>query len=392
MSHKPVILFPGLGGSPLYGNVSKKPYWYCGIHENEIIYIGKRIIFPFQWNCLLDYLRMEWDPINNRTIEPNYIRIKPKPIGKIDNVNHVDTIFFNIHVVPYYKILADRFIKEGYKDQYDIFGAPYDWRYGANQKMEYFENLIKFIEEIHQKLGQKVVLLGHSMGCFLVNNLLTILKDKSWVQEHIDSVIYIAPSFGGSVTSFDTIRTKRVPFFWYLGRYKKTLSTNQGISIHMPNFAIFGNQTILYGNDGKEYKAHELPDYLVNHGKLYGDFLHIFNEIKHFFVNAPKQPDVPVAVIYNSGLYTLQSVDLRKSIFTRSNYGPGDLIVNAEGPKYICDNWKNITCYDLNSSNPFLNHLTMLYSSTLHDLIFDWLNGYQFTAHSQPPNSIKEEL
>jgi hypothetical protein len=50
-------------------------------------------------------------------------------------------------------------------------------------------------------------------------------------------------------------------------------------------------------------------------------------------------------------------------------HGEGDGQVNAEGPRYVCDKWKRVNCFDLKAWGPDGDHILMLWTRALADFV-----------------------
>ena len=372
-SNRPIILIPGLMGSILDGDVTKKRYWYCPKESKANIWFNDKYAIPPTYKCLFDDIKLVWDNDKKEPKQPDYVNLSTVDFGGINGINHVDTLFFNQHIVPYYSVIISKLEKEGFIVGKDIFGAPFDWRFGVYQTEEFWNRLTNLVEKVYNESGKKVVIAGHSMGGFLLDVFLTQKTTSEWRKKYMDSGIYLAPSFGGSGLGFNSLWSKKMPFLDVLGEFEETISSLGGIHVHMLNHEIFGDRVVAKGIHGENLTAKDLTDYLVDNGKLYGDYHQIFKKNEPFFQHAPAQPDIPSMIVYNSGLPTAEGLDLSGEK-AKSLYGTGDLMVNTEGPKYACDNWKQTECHDLKSANPIDNHLTMLYKDSLNQFIIDWLN------------------
>jgi hypothetical protein len=104
-----------------------------------------------------------------------------------------------------------------------------------------------------------------------------------------------------------------------------------------------------------------------------GDYEKIFDLYIPCFATVPVALDVPVAIVYNSGLDTPITID-RSSGSDVFLYGRGDTHVNAEGPEYFCSKWRGPTpvdCMDLKSEGFESYHMTMLWESDVLDFTVD---------------------
>ena len=370
---RPVILIPGLMGSRLNGDITDHKHWYCSKESDNNIWFNDKFAIPPLYNCLFDYIRLEWDSEKKEPKQPDYVNISIVDFGGIEGITTVDTIFFDKHIVPYYKVMIDKLEAQGYIVGQNLFGAPFDWRFGVYQTEAVWNDFIHLVERAYEQTQTKVVLVGHSMGGFLLNILLTEKTTKEWREKYVDSGLYIAPSFGGSGWGFTTLWSKKFPFLEILGEYPETVSTMGGIHVHMQNEEIWGDKVVSIGENGENLTAKDLTKYLLDNNKLDENSYNIFSKNEPYFKKAPQEPDVPTALVYNSGLLNIIGMNLKNGA-NIPIYGSGDLMVNEEGPKYVCSKWKNIKCLDIDSINPLDNHLMMLYQDVVNDFVIDWLN------------------
>lgn len=371
-SKRPIILIPGLMGSILNGDILGKTSWYCPSKEKNVnIWFNDRYAVPPTYKCLFNYIKLVWNEKTKEPEQPSYVNMTVVDFGGINGINHVDTALFGIHIVPYYSVIIDHLKKNGWGVGTDIFGIPFDWRFGLYQKDHVWKDIINLVEDIFQKTGEKVTIAGHSMGGFLLHHLLTAKTTKEWRQKYMAGAVFIAPSFGGSGLGFNAIWSKKIPFLEFLGEFPDVLPSMGGIHVHMLNKEIFGNVTAFVDENGTNHTASELTKILRDSGKLPDDFYNIYMKNEPFTNSAPADIDIPKSIIYNSGLPTALGTNMSDS--GKHFYGMGDLMVNKEGPEWVCNHWSSPECHDLQSANPVDNHLTLMYRQKTLDIITDFL-------------------
>lgn len=99
------------------------------------------------------------------------VSINPVDFGGLGGVSYTDELLKDFHFIPTYgpiiDVLKDRF---GCVERENLFGVPYDWRYGAHQTESFWSQVKGLVEEAYTKNGnKKVVLVGHSMGTVFIN-------------------------------------------------------------------------------------------------------------------------------------------------------------------------------------------------------------------------------
>lgn len=275
-------------------------------------------------------------------------------------------------------VLKERF---GYVERETIFGIPYDWRYGAYQKDEFWPKVKELIEEAYEKNSkQKVVIVGHSMGTVFINYFCMHKMAKEWRQKYIDSIFLIAPSIGGSFLSFAVLLTKTIPFLSFLGELTNSTQKLGGVDVHTPNSAVFGDRPLYCDKSGRCYLAGELKEALKNEGVFESDpsIEKIYELNENFTLTSPIPFDVPCSIIYNDGLKTLISLDRSGSGDDRYSYGDGDLVVNAEGFDFMCKRWNSssvVDCLNVKNESPASNHFTMICENFTKNYLIDRLTN-----------------
>jgi lecithin-cholesterol acyltransferase len=369
-SKKPVLLIPGLMASPLSGSVTGAAYWYCPHDRTGLFWVDDLLMIPPELNCVLDWMRIVWNDDAKDIEELSYVKFETGPVGDVDSVTSVDSLF-GMHILPTYANIADRFLSLGWTKNVDLLGVANDWRFGLRHKEAFWGNVTKLIENSVAEQGEKAVLVGHSMGGMFAHYFLTNLTTPEWRAKYIESAILLAPSIGGSGAAYGSLWTGYLPFLSWLGNFAESMRGTGGTLIHLLNLDIFANVTIFIDENGKEHKGADVINVLRDNGKLPGDTEKMLDLFVPFFGSAPGALDVPVAIAYNSGLDTTVAIDRRKGE-DEFIYGRGDMLVNAEGPEYCCARWKGpypVDCLDLRTSGEDSDHLTMLWNPEIIDFV-----------------------
>ena len=119
-------------------------------------------------------IRAVYNPSTNQIEHPPGIDFRPEGWGQMESLyNYADLVKY--------------LVNKGYKKGEDLFGIPYDWVLYYPGTADLFKRLKSFIEEQHSKSGNKVILMGHSMGTHVVRMLLNYTSDE-WFKEHIDGI------------------------------------------------------------------------------------------------------------------------------------------------------------------------------------------------------------
>lgn len=96
--------------------------------------------------------------------------------------------------------------------------------------------------------------------------------------------------------------------------------------------------------------------------------------------------DVPITIIYNSNIPTLNFLDFNKgwNVFPQMYLdGKGDGTLPIEGLRYPCEHWSSkdraLLCIDLNNNNTkHFKHIKLPVNPFVHELLFN--NSYDDTS------------
>ena len=429
LSKKPIILVPGLYGSNLYVSYDKKAQvpWYCPKRmDDELLWIRTKYIIPPFINCIARLTQTQFDNDSQtlRNIPGVNITVKDfgghasvdyvvKNHGKYNENNHkkpkgILTFFDN------FKSMMNHFTERGYKIRRDFFVAPYDWRIAPLFIDDYWMQLRNLIENAYnQANGQKVTFLGFSMGCFMIQQFLasqqllensrgkfingrplwTSVKDQNvivtdeWKQKYIEKVIFIAPSFGGTLKTFDGMIRRFSPLIpFYRTEYIADMSTSiPGFYSHWPNLQIFNGLDVVRGPDGRNYTVDQLRDLVFNYSNIRPEYVPIMDIAIDLQRYAPIDigEKIPLAIIYNSRIQTTTFLDYKNGWDhdpIRITDANGDGSVPARGIRYACQNWnaekRNLICIDLEKDDPkMFEHGSLPVNPLVLDLIYNATNG-----------------
>lgn len=198
----PVILVPGDGGCQFEAKLNKTetPHWYCYKQSDwyTLWLSGLQLEFV---ECMVDNMKLMYNNVSHVTYNTPGVEIRQPGFGNTSTVEWLD---------PFHPVLSDRFsyfyflvdylVKSlNYTRNVSIRGAPYDFRKAPNEMQAYIEQLVKLVEDTYLLNGdQKVVLIGHSMGClymlYMLNN-----QPQTWKDKYIRAMVSLGGPWGGSV-------------------------------------------------------------------------------------------------------------------------------------------------------------------------------------------------
>jgi len=374
---RPVFLIPGTMASVLKGTVHNRSINpYCPSHSEDMTFwIDRKSIIPPFVNCYADWLTLEYDEKSDLIVNRSGVSIYPSDFGGVEGINWLDESLFNINFIPYFSEYTRSLLKMGYEIKKTLFGCPFDWRLGLALPQYHWERVKNLVEKaFYANNYTKVVLIGHSLGAYFIQRLLTKFTTYEWRNKYIDSTILVAPSWSGSGYAFSALWEGKIPNLGPLGndmQMARFIRSIGGVHIHLPNHQVYGNTSIIYTNEGKPLMAKDVPRYLLNNKAFTKQEQQILHKNLDMFSKLPGEIDIPTAIIYNSAISTLRGYNFEND---QKLYGPGDGMVNAEGIEYACKKWKRKPyCKNIRSKSILHNHLTMLYAPSCVNLVLSLL-------------------
>jgi hypothetical protein len=143
--------------------------------------------------------------------------------------------------------------------------------------------------------------------------------------------------------------------------------------------------------------ASQIPDLLVEHGRVKGDNIPLMNKSLGFTMNAPEDLDLPIFLIYNTGMPTLSALDFQNGWGKWPKYikDNGDGTILSIGAEWICNKWdatkKPLVCVDLDRNDRTFDHQPLTKNSYIHELVFnattqsDWVDEGPGRWHIRSP-------
>lgn len=375
---KPIFFIPGLGGSSLEDTVDRpkgyintfRPEYdkYCfhtqKTKESVWVNLQSAMIGPPRY-CWMDRIKTNWNTQTKKLTNTPGVKTFTKGgiiDGKYEGCAGIKYLSYmpiigGTPTSDYFNNMISTLESLGYKDGDNLFGLPYDFRLILDPEImnEYFMNIKNKFEEIRIKSGQRIVVLGHSLGCVLTNLFLSF-QPQQWKDEHIDCFISIAGPYGGSSKALRTIisgETEGIP-----------LESNRDMQLVEQNFAgllwmlpmpeVY-NDTLLT-KDG--ITASKIPELLLklNMPEVEDEYRNLVtSDIRNRSI---RDPGVKTHLLYGLGLETENDGYLfYPANDSNGNYGTQNATVNnRDGDGTVVDtallypvrNWKSVTPYEIN--------------------------------------------
>ncbi|XP_055810894.1 lecithin-cholesterol acyltransferase-like 1 isoform X2 [Solanum dulcamara] len=232
----------------------------------------------------------------------------------------------------------------GYRDGENLFGAPYDFRYGLAAEghpsrvgSKFLKDLKGLIENASNSNGGKpVILVSHSLGGLYVHQLL-VRNLKSWSQKYIKHFIALSTPWGGTVVQMLTFAsgyTLGLPLVNPLLVREEQRSSESNMWL-LPSPKVFTSKTPLVVTPNVGYSAHDIPKFLKDIGFSQGVMPYtsrILPLVDNFSSSTFPDDQVPITCIIGCGIKTPETLlygsdgdfDKRPEIV----YGDGDGTVN----------------------------------------------------------------
>lgn len=381
--HPPFLIIPGAMGSRLSINTTRQPHWFCPASlENVHIYLRVRDLFPPFLSCMLDYWTLDYDEETQTLASHPNSTLWAEDFGGVDGIRGIGPEVFGHYLPVYYEKYIKSFELVGYKIRKDIFSAPYDWRFGAEQPQSYYDALKGLIEHAYELNGKtKVALMSHNLGGIIMEVFLSEKTTPEWRAKYIHSGTYVAPSWSGSGQSFFALYRQRFPFVHFtFDSLKEFVSSLGSFHAQIPNAIAYSNTTLVIGPDGKNYTGADIPKIIREHGKLTPKQLKMA-EINFKYQNRlPKTPDYDVNILYNSGVRTPLGLKFKDwDDVGAPIYGRGDAMVGARVIDWACEHWKtngkSLRCRDVRSDDRLYHHRYLIKTPEMIQQVRDWIVG-----------------
>ncbi|KAL6012940.1 Lecithin-cholesterol acyltransferase-like 1 [Asimina triloba] len=236
----------------------------------------------------------------------------------------------------------------GYVDGVNLFGAPYDFRYGLAAEghpsrvgTQFLKDLKQLIEDASISNGGKpVIILSHSLGGLFVLNLLN-RSPPEWHEEYVKHFIALSAPWGGTVQEMLTFAsgyTLGVPLVEpLLVRGEQRSSESNMWLLPTPN--LFGRKPLVI-TPKKNYTAVDMPQFLADIG--YEEGVYRYENRILPLVEKLILPNVAITCIIGSGIKTPETLFYGEDGFDKQPdilYGDGDGTVNMASLLAVESEW-----------------------------------------------------
>lgn len=280
----------------------------------------------------------------------------------------IETLFR--HVTAYMASLVESLEQLGYIDGHNLFGAPYDFRYGlaaeghpSSVGTQFLHDLKHLIENASSSNGGKpVIILSHSLGGLFVLHLLN-RTEPSWRNKFIKHFVALSAPWGGTVQEMLTFAsgyTLGVPLVdpLLVRGEQRSSESNQWL---LPSPELFGRKPLVIVQN-RTYSAFDMPEFLEDIGFQEGVYPYRARILP--LIERLITPEVPVTCIIGSGIKTPETLFYGRGGFDKQPevvYGDGDGTVNMVSLLALESLWSNVTRQPLKVIKiPHVSHASIL--------------------------------
>lgn len=325
-------------------------------------------------NCVFHWLKLDWDDEKQTPVTRENVEIDVEDFGGVSGFGSTVRVF-GMEVMGYFKTIIQDLQKRGYIEGIDLFGAPYDWRFGLAQPEYHWNRFKSLVEMVFEKNKAPVTLMTHSLGAQITHYFLTNKTTPEWRKKYIDHVIHIAPSWSGTGAAIGALWWGQAGLLGKLTRLKQMLRSLGTLHVHMPHMLAYENETVFVDEAGVTYGPESLLQVLKAHGKLDEKSVMMAESNAKFGQAWPQPPDFRTSILYNSGVRTVMGVNASRWSVGVPIFKPGDGLVGSKVIDWACANWNDVHCVDMNSSRLRYWHKQMIWTQLTRDIALNMALG-----------------
>ncbi|XP_020583313.1 lecithin-cholesterol acyltransferase-like 1 [Phalaenopsis equestris] len=352
----PIILIPGAGGNQLEARLTTK---YRSTNPIcELTALTKRgnwfrlwfdpsvLLAPFT-RCFAERMELTYLPTIDDFRNAPGVETRIPLFGSTQSLLYLDPHLK--HFTEYMGPLVSALESAGYVDGRNLFGAPYDFRYGlapsGHPSMvgdQYLRDLGELIESsVAANDGRSVILVAHSLGGLFALHLLD-RSPLSWRRQFIKHLVTLSTPWAGTVQEMLTFAsgyTLGVPLVDPLIVRGEQRSAESNLWL-LPARRVFDEMPLVFANN-RSYSAKEMEEFLKDIGFEKGVYPYE-TRIRPMVDRAVEIEGVPVTCIVGSGVDTPEKLFYGSKGFDKQPevmFGDGDGTVNMESLLALEKDW-----------------------------------------------------
>ncbi|RWR77944.1 lecithin-cholesterol acyltransferase-like protein 1 [Cinnamomum micranthum f. kanehirae] len=352
----PVVLVPGSGGNQLEGRLTEayRPSslvcrrWDHGRWFR--LWFDPSVIVGPLTKCFAERMTLYYDPALDDYRNAPGVETRVPYFGSTQSLLYLDPHLK--HITAYMAPLVESLEELGYIDGHNLFGAPYDFRYGLAAEghpsrvgTQFLNNLKQLVENASSSNGgNPVIIVSHSLGGLFVLHLLN-RTTPSWRNKFIKHFIALSAPWGGTVQEMLTFAsgyTLGVPLVEPLLVRGEQRSSESNLWL-LPSPKLFGRKPLVIAQN-RSYSAFDMPEFLEDIGFKEGVYPYKARILP--LMDRLIMPEVPVTCIIGSGIKTPETLFYGREGFDKQPdiiYGDGDGTVNMVSLLALESLWSNVT-------------------------------------------------
>nr|GMD80774.1 lecithin-cholesterol acyltransferase-like 1 [Ipomoea batatas]GMD96403.1 lecithin-cholesterol acyltransferase-like 1 [Ipomoea batatas] len=387
----PLILIPGNGGNQLEARLTAKYKptslwckWYPIKKDSDgwfRLWFDSSVLLSPLTKCFSERMMLYYDSDLDDYYNAPGVETRVPNFGSTQSLLYLDP---NLkHISAYMAPLVESLEQLGYEDGKNMFGAPYDFRYGLAAKGHPSQVGSKFLDDLKNLIetasdsngGQPVILVSHSLGGLFALQLLD-RNPISWRRKYIKHLVALSAPWGGAVDEMLTLasgNTLGVPLVDPLQVREEQRSSESNMWL-LPSPAIFGGTKPLVVTPRAEYTAGDISRFLVDIG--FSDGVSRYeSRVLPLVERVAAPPGVPVTCIFGSGVETAETLVYGEGGFDKQPeivYGDGDGTVNMVSLTALQWQWGNDTQQEVEVIKiPGVSHMSMVKDNGAIDRIVE---------------------
>ncbi|KAK3146201.1 hypothetical protein QOZ80_3BG0262950 [Eleusine coracana subsp. coracana] len=346
----PVILIPGAGGNQLEARLTEEyrpSSLACRVWPLvrgrggwfRLWFDPSVLLAPFT-RCFAERMMLYYDADADDFRNAPGVETRVSDFGSTSSLRCLDP---NLKLLTrYMNTLASTLEKAaGYEEGRDLFGAPYDFRYGlagpghpSAVGSAYLHRLRLLVEAAcAANGGRPAILVAHSLGGLFALQFLARAPAR-WRAAHVARLVTLSAPWGGSVQAMLTFasgNTLGVPLVDASLVRDEQRSAESNLWL-LPAPKVFGNTTLVVSkqHNNRTYSAKNVTQFLRDIGFEAG--VEPYRARIRPLVEALPEPGVPVTCLVGTGVDTVESLLFGDGGFEEGPesivYGDGDGTVN----------------------------------------------------------------
>nr|GMD99472.1 lecithin-cholesterol acyltransferase-like 1 [Ipomoea batatas] len=381
-----LILIPGNGGNQLEARLTSKYKptslwckWYPIKKDSDgwfRLWFDSSVLLSPLTKCFSERMMLYYDSDLDDYYNAPGVETRVPNFGSTQSLLYLDP---NLkHISAYMAPLVESLEQLGYEDGKNMFGAPYDFRYGLAAKGHPSQVGSKFLDDLKNLIetasdsngGQPVILVSHSLGGLFALQLLD-RNPISWRRKYIKHLVALSAPWGGAVDEMLTLASGNTLGVPLVREEQRSSESNMWL---LPSPTIFGSTKPLVVTPRAEYTAGDISRFLAD--IEFSDGVSRYeSRVLPLVERVAASPGVPVTCIFGSGVETAETLVYGEGGFDEQPeivYGDGDGMVNMVSLRALQWQWGNDTEQEVEMIKiPGVSHMSMVKDNGAIDRIVE---------------------